>query len=154
MAAAAGAVAAAGGVPSSQCILIHAEQRLNPALKAIRSVPVRVADIKPDFEFNAHTWGVFLSLRFHVLHPGYLAKKVFILRSAVKQLVVFVQVDVDDCSKPLMDVTTVTIDTACTLIVGSSPQEVGRYIESFKLFENKPVTSIQERPSEKHAPQV
>ena len=154
--AAGGATASTVGVlaPPAYCILARNDQKLNPAVKAIRSVPVKFGDIAPDYEINTHTWGVFISLRFHVLHPGYLAKRLGPLRGAVKQLIVFCQVDVEDSSKPLLDITTTTIDAGCTLIVGSSADEVGRYIESFKQFENKPAAAIQERTSDKHAPQV
>ena len=85
--------------------VVHSRQKGNPVLDGLRTVKWMFADaIAADFEFNGAVWGLFLSLRYHRLHPALFAKRIDALRNKVKQLVIFCLVDVDDYNSVLLEV--------------------------------------------------
>ncbi len=54
-------------------------------------------------------------------------------------------VDVVDAVKPLGEINKIAATNACTLVCAWCAEEVARYLETFKLFENKTAADIQER---------
>ena len=53
--------------------------------------------------------------------------------------------DVEEVSKPLGEVNVMCAKCGCSLVCAWSGEEVARYLETFKLYENKTAESIQER---------
>jgi DNA excision repair protein ERCC-1 len=58
---------------------------------------------------------------------------------------VLCHVDVEDMVKALGEVNKTCVQHACTLVCAWSPEEVARYLETFKLYEHKTAEAIQER---------
>lgn len=56
---------------------------------------------------------------------------------------VLCHVDVEDVAKPLLEVTRTCLLHDCTLLCGWSLEECGRYLETIKVYENKPADIIQ-----------
>lgn len=56
---------------------------------------------------------------------------------------VLCHVDVEDVVKPLLEVTRTALLHDCTLLCGWSLEECGRYLETIKVYENKPADIIQ-----------
>ena len=65
-----------------------------------------------------------------------------------------VLVDLDDVERPLLDIQRMAIACATTVMCAFSHAEVARYLETFKAYENKPATAIQERVGGAYLPQV
>uniref|UniRef100_A0A915AFS8 ERCC1-like central domain-containing protein n=1 Tax=Parascaris univalens TaxID=6257 RepID=A0A915AFS8_PARUN len=57
---------------SSKLAINRRRQEGNPVLKYIRNVPFEWADIKADFEAGKEMGILYLSLKWHKLHPGYI----------------------------------------------------------------------------------
>eukprot|EP01018_Ginkgo_biloba_P032655 Gb_16136 [translate_table: standard] len=126
-------------------IMVSRRQQGNPLLKHIRNVRWVYADIVPDYLLGQNTCALYLSLRYHLLHPDYIYYRIRELQKSFKLRVVLCHVDVEDVIKPLHEVTRTALLHDCTLLCGWSVEECARYLETIKTYENKPADSIQER---------
>ncbi|XP_073019566.1 DNA excision repair protein ERCC-1 [Primulina eburnea] len=129
--------------PSRNCILVSHRQTGNPLLKHIRNVRWAFADIVCDYLLGQSSCALYLSLRYHLLHPDYLYFRIRELQKNFKLRVVLCHVDVEDVVKPLLEVTKTALLHDCTLLCGWSLEECGRYLETIKVYENKPADLIQ-----------
>ena len=142
---------------SSSSLRVSQSQKGNPVLKYIRNVhwhfmPADDAfGATADYMLGQSTAALFLSLRFHLLKPEYIHARMKALRAASKSnvsgalrsRVLVVQVDTDDPTVPLAQVTKAAIHNEFTLFCGFSAAECARYLETLKSYENKPAESIQ-----------
>ncbi|KAK4753204.1 hypothetical protein SAY87_022002 [Trapa incisa] len=118
-------------------------QKGNPLLKHIRNVRWAFADIVCDYLLGQGSCALYLSLRYHLLHPDYLYYRIRELQKNFKLRVVLCHVDVEDVVKPLLEVTKTSLLHDCTLLCAWSLEECGRYLETIKVYENKPADIIQ-----------
>ncbi|QCE07366.1 DNA excision repair protein ERCC-1 [Vigna unguiculata] len=143
------AAASSSKLPSSQAsqnrtsILVSHRQKGNPLLKHIRNVRWAFADVVCDYMLGQSSCALYLSLRYHLLHPDYLYYRIRELQKNFKLRVVLCHVDVEDVIKPLLEVTKTALLHDCTLLCGWSLEECGRYLETIKVYENKPADIIQ-----------
>ncbi|XP_027366153.1 DNA excision repair protein ERCC-1 [Abrus precatorius] len=148
-AAASASASASSTLPSSQitqtrnAILVSHRQKGNPLLKHIRNVRWTFADIVCDYLLGQSSCALYISLRYHLLHPDYLYYRIRELQKNFKLRVVLCHVDVEDVIKPLLEVTKTALLHDCTLLCGWSLEECGRYLETIKVYENKPADIIQ-----------
>ncbi|KAL7239416.1 hypothetical protein ACSBR2_005342 [Camellia fascicularis] len=124
-------------------ILVSHRQKGNPLLKHIRNVRWAFADVVCDYLLGQSTCALYLSLRYHLLHPDYLYYRIRELQKNFKLRIVLCHVDVEDVVKPLLEVTKTALLHDCTLLCGWSLEECGRYLETIKVYENKPADIIQ-----------
>ncbi|KAI8555772.1 hypothetical protein RHMOL_Rhmol05G0200500 [Rhododendron molle] len=124
-------------------ILVSHRQKGNPLLKHIRNVRWAFADVVCDYTLGLSTCALYLSLRYHLLHPDYLYYRIRELPKSFKLRVVLCHVDVEDVVKPLLEITKTALLHDCTLLCGWSLEECGRYLETIKVYENKPADIIQ-----------
>ncbi|CAN6581991.1 unnamed protein product [Malus baccata var. baccata] len=139
----ANAVASSSSVQRRNAILVSHRQKGNPLLKHIRNVRWEFADIVCDYLLGQSSCALYLSLRYHLLHPDYLYFRIRELQKNFKLRVVLCHVDVEDVIKPLLEVTKTALLHECTLLCGWSLEECGRYLETIKVYENKPADIIQ-----------
>ncbi|XP_034706695.1 DNA excision repair protein ERCC-1 isoform X1 [Vitis riparia] len=128
---------------SRNAILVSHRQKGNPLLKHIRNVRWNFADIVCDYLLGQNSCALYLSLRYHLLHPDYLYYRIRELQKNFKLRVVLCHVDVEDVIKPLLEVTRTALLHDCTLLCAWSLEECGRYLETIKVYENKPADIIQ-----------
>ena len=127
-------------------VLVSPKQRGNPVLRALRNVRWSFADVVPDYVLGGSgVVALFLSLRYHLLHPEYLAHRLRELQRAFKLRLVLCCVDCEDPAKPLGEVNKAALLQGATLVCAWSPEEAARYIETFKLYETKTAEGIQAR---------
>lgn len=124
-------------------ILVSNRQKGNPLLKHIRNVRWVFAEIVCDYLLGQSACALYLSLRYHLLHPDYLYYRIRELQKNFKLRVVLCHVDVEDVVKPLLEVTKTAMLHDWTLLCGWSLEECGRYLETIKVYENKPADIIQ-----------
>ncbi|XP_027697735.1 DNA excision repair protein ERCC-1 [Vombatus ursinus] len=129
----------------SSTITVNPRQRGNPVLKFIRNVPWEFGEIVPDYVMGQSTCALFLSLRYHNLHPNYIHERLQGLGKNYALRVLLLQVDVKDPQRALKDLAKMCILADCTLILAWSPEEAGRYLETYKSYEQKPADSLKER---------
>ncbi|XP_004302450.1 PREDICTED: DNA excision repair protein ERCC-1 [Fragaria vesca subsp. vesca] len=137
------AVASSSSAQRRNAILVSNRQKGNPLLKHIRNVRWEFADIVCDYLLGQSSCALYLSLRYHLLHPDYLYYRIRELQKNYKLRVVLCHVDVEDVVKPLLEVTKTAMLHECTLLCAWSLEECGRYLETIKVYENKPADIIQ-----------
>ncbi|XP_055825639.1 DNA excision repair protein ERCC-1 isoform X2 [Solanum dulcamara] len=108
-------------------ILVSNRQKGNPLLKHIRNVRWIFADIVCDYLLGQNTCALYL----RELQKNYRLR------------IILCHVDVEDVMKPLLEVTRTSLLHDCTLLCGWSLEECGRYLETVKVYENKPADLIQ-----------
>ncbi|KAM8963021.1 DNA excision repair protein ERCC-1 isoform 1-T1 [Lycaon pictus] len=120
-------------------------QRGNPVLKFVRNVPWEFGDVLPDYVLGQSTCALFLSLRYHNLHPDYIHERLQSLGKSFALRVLLVQVDVKDPQQALKELAKMCILADCTLVLAWSPEEAGRYLETYKAYEQKPADLLMEK---------
>ncbi|KAG6646548.1 DNA excision repair protein ERCC-1 [Carya illinoinensis] len=128
---------------SRNAILVSHRQKGNPLLRHIRNVRWAFADVLCDYLLGQSSCALYLSLRYHLLHPDYLYFRIRELQKNFKLRIVLCHVDVEDVVKPLLEVTKTVLLHDCTLLCAWSLEECGRYLETIKMYENKPADIIQ-----------
>lgn len=131
-------------VGSGSSIIVSPRQRGNPILKFVRSVPWEFDEVVPDYVLGQTTCALFLSLRYHNLNPNYIHERLKQLGRTFTLRVLLVQVDVKDPHHSLKELARICIMADCTLILAWSPEEAGRYLETYKAYEKKPADLLKE----------
>ncbi|KAI9012046.1 restriction endonuclease type II-like protein [Phycomyces nitens] len=127
-------------------IIVNTSQQENPLLKHIRNVAWELdSTIKPDYVVGKTTGVLYLSLRYHRLHPEYIYDRMSKLANAYVLKVLLVFVDIDNYSEPLRELNCAVISHNFTLMLSWSLEEAGRYLETYKYFENKSSDLLRER---------
>ncbi|KZO95652.1 DNA repair protein rad10, partial [Calocera viscosa TUFC12733] len=134
---------AAGG--TTQTIIVNPCQRGNPVLDAIKNVPWEYGQIVPDYQVGATTAVLFLSLRYHRLHPEYVHTRIGKLENRFQLRVLLMMCDVSEHEEPIRELTKVCLINNLTIMVAWTPEEAGLYLSTYKLFEHKPPDRIKER---------
>uniref|UniRef100_A0A2K5PLB4 ERCC excision repair 1, endonuclease non-catalytic subunit n=1 Tax=Cebus imitator TaxID=2715852 RepID=A0A2K5PLB4_CEBIM len=129
----------------SNSIIVSPRQRGNPVLKFVRNVPWEFGDVIPDYVLGQSTCALFLSLRYHNLHPDYIHARLQNLGKNFALRVLLIQVDVKDPQQALKELAKMCILADCTLILAWSPEEAGRYLETYKAYEQKPADLLMEK---------
>lgn len=126
-------------------MLISKRQEHNPLVKFIREVPYEFGDILADFQVGLTVGVLFLSLKYHRLHPEYLLQRVKMLGKHFQQRVLLVLVDIDDHVISMQELARFCISCDMLLVMATSNEECARYLETFKALESKPPDAIKGR---------
>ncbi|XP_051018475.1 DNA excision repair protein ERCC-1 isoform X1 [Acomys russatus] len=129
----------------SNSIIVSPRQRGNPVLKFVRNVPWEFGEVVPDYVLGQSTCALFLSLRYHNLHPDYIHERLQSLGKSFALRVLLVQVDVKDPQQALKELAKMCILADCTLVLAWSAEEAGRYLETYKAYEQKPADLLMEK---------
>ena len=103
-----------------------------------------------DYLLSSTACALFLSLKYHKLHPDYIHTRLRSLGSAAHAAttnlrVLLVLVDVDDHADVLRALTRACVAHDMTLFLCWSAAEAGRYLEAFKTSAHVPPTAIMEK---------
>ncbi|XP_025090860.1 DNA excision repair protein ERCC-1-like [Pomacea canaliculata] len=126
-------------------LLVNPRQKGNPILKYVRSVPWEFGNIVPDYVMGQSNCALFLSLRYHQLHPEYIHTRLKQLGHSFDLRVLLVHVDLKEPHHLVKDLAKICILADCTLMLAFSVEEAGRYLETYKIFENKAAEALMER---------
>ncbi|KAL9104018.1 MAG: hypothetical protein Q9163_000996 [Psora crenata] len=127
--------------PSS--ILVSARQKGNPSLNYIRSLPWEYSDIPADYVLGATTCALFLSLKYHRLHPEYIYTRIRALGHKYNLRLLLTMVDIQNHEECLKELSKTSLVNNLTVILCWSAQEAGRYLELYKSYEHASPTSIR-----------
>ncbi|CAB4405628.1 unnamed protein product [Rhizophagus irregularis] len=130
---------------STNSIIVNGCQRGNPVLQFIRNVPWEFGDIVPDYVVGQTTCALFLSLRYHRLHPEYIYNRMDKLVHSYVLRILLVLVDTDSHKESIRELTKICVINNFTMILSWSSEEAGRYLETYKVFEHKPPDLIMEK---------
>ena len=135
--------------PSS--VLVSARQKGNPILNNIRSLPWEYADIPADYVLGNTTCALFLSLKYHRLHPEYIYSRIRALQGKYNLRILLTMVDIQNHEESLKELSKTSLVNNLTLILCWSAQEAGRYLELYKSYEKASPTSIRAHQSTTYA---
>ncbi|TYZ64746.1 hypothetical protein PybrP1_004289 [[Pythium] brassicae (nom. inval.)] len=140
-------------------VLVNRCQTGNPLLKAVRNVSLEFRDgLVPDYVLEGAGCVLFLSVRYHLLHGGYLEDRIQRIRkedpTPYRTKVVLCFVDVDDNEVALREINRVALLSQFTLILAWSWLEAARYLETLKAYENKSATLIKEKVEAEFLPKA
>ncbi|KAJ2349248.1 ssDNA endonuclease and repair protein rad10 [Coemansia sp. RSA 2671] len=135
-----------GGRGSGQVVLVNELQRGNPVLECVRNVRWSYSkDIIPDYVVGRTSCILYLSVKYHRLHPEYISKRIDGLGKNYRLRVLLIHVDTDDCKIPLREINRIAVLGEMTILLAWSLDEAGRYIETLKAFEHRQPDIIKER---------
>lgn len=130
---------------SSNAIIVNPCQRLNPVLEHIRNVAKEFGDIVPDFRLGLTTCALFLSLKYHRLHPEYIHQRIQKLGNSFTLRLLLLMCDISEHQDPIRELTKICLVNNITIIVCWSNEEAGTYLATYKAFEHKSPDIIKER---------
>jgi len=132
---------------SAHAILVSPRQRGNPVLNHISNVAYELGpkDMTADYVCGETCCALYLGLKYHLLHPNYLAARLQGVGNAFTLRVLLLLVDQDDSERPLLELTQLTFAYGWTLVCCWSVEEVARYLETLRAYEKKTAQAIAER---------
>lgn len=101
-----------------------------------------------DYHLSPTTCLLFLSLKYHKLHPDYIHTRLKTLGTAFTLRILLVLVDITDHTASLVPLTKLCVVANLSLFLSWSPPEAGRYLETFKSFEHSAPTAIMGKVDE------
>ena len=135
--------------PSS--IIVSPRQKGNPILSAIKSMPWEYGDIPADYVLGLTTCALFLSLKYHRIHPEYIYSRMKGLQGRYLLRIVLVLVDIQNHEESLRELSKTSLVNGVTIVLCWSSAEGARYLELFKTYENAAPTAIRQHQSTAYA---
>ncbi|KAI0777637.1 restriction endonuclease type II-like protein [Trametes elegans] len=130
---------------SGNNIIVNPCQRGNPVLECIRNVGKEFGEIVADYQVGRTTGVLFLSLRYHRLHPEYIHQRIEKLGHSYNLRVLLLMCDVSEHQDPIRELTKICLINEITIMVAWNAEEAGYYLSTYKQFEHKPPDLIKER---------
>ena len=124
-------------------ILVSTRQKGNPVLNSIRGHAWEYSDIPADFVLGATTCALFLSLKYHRLHPEYIYNRIRGLQGKYNLRILLVMVDISNHEESLKELSKTSLINNVTIILAWSATEAGRWLELYKMYEHAPPTAIR-----------
>lgn len=135
-------------------LYVSTKQKGNGILRFIRNVPFSYANIVPDYLVAPNRCVLFLSFKYHNLHPQYIHRRIAELSSDFDLRVLLCLVDVEDNASILLFLNKLCCINNLTLILAWTEEEAARYLETFKAFEGKDASLIQKKKDVTFSEQV
>ncbi|KAK4634292.1 Mating-type switching protein swi10 [Fulvia fulva] len=128
-------------------IIVSPRQKGNPVLERIKSMPWEYGDIPADYILGLTTCCLFLSLKYHRLHPEYIYNRIKSLQGKYALRIVLCMVDIQNHEESLKELNKTSVINNVTIVLCWSAAEGARYLELFKTYENAAPTSIKQHQS-------
>lgn len=128
---------------SPSAILVSTRQKGNPILNHVKLLPWEYADIPADYVIGSTTCALFLSLKYHRLHPEYIYTRIRLLGGKYNLRIILIMVDIPNHEDSLKELSKTSIINNLTLILCWSAPEAAHYLELFKSSENAQPTAIR-----------
>ncbi|KAJ5176407.1 Mating-type switching protein swi10 [Penicillium canariense] len=131
-------------------ILVSTRQKGNPILNHIKLLPWEYADIPADYVIGATTCALFLSLKYHRLHPEYIYSRLRLLAGKYNLRIVLVMVDIPNHEDSLKELSKTSIINNLTLMLCWSAPEAAHYLELYKSSEHAQPTAIRTQQAQSY----
>ena len=126
-------------------MLVNKNQEGNSVLKYITNVSHQFDNILCDYEVGKSTGVLFLSIRYHRLHPNYIYERLRELGKSYTLRIVLVLIDIKDPDRTIRELTRVSFLLDFTILLSWSSEEAAKYLETLKVYENKPLDAIKKK---------
>lgn len=131
-------------------ILVSTRQKGNPILNHIKLLPWEYADIPADYVIGTTACALFLSLKYHRLHPEYIYSRIRLLAGKYNLRIVLVMVDIPNHEDTLKELSKTSIINNLTLMLCWSAPEAAHYLELFKSSEHAQPTAIRTQQAQSY----
>lgn len=131
-------------------ILVSTRQKGNPILNHIKYMQWEYADIPADYVVGATTCALFLSLKYHRLHPEYIYSRIKLLAGKYLLRVMLIIVDIPNHEESLKELSKTSIVNNMTLVLCWSAPEAAHYLELFKSCEYSQPTAIRTQQAQSY----
>ncbi|KAI0408450.1 restriction endonuclease type II-like protein [Xylaria palmicola] len=128
---------------SGSSILVSPRQKGNPVLAALRSLPWEYSDIPADYVLGSTTCALFLSLKYHRLHPEYIYTRIRNLQGKYNLRILLTMVDIPNHEDSLRELSKTSLINNATIILCWSAAEAARYLELYKSYEHANFSAIK-----------
>ncbi|KAM0262298.1 hypothetical protein ACHAQJ_001767 [Trichoderma viride] len=132
-------------------ILVSPRQRGNPLLTCIRSIPWEYSDIPADYVVGLTTCVLFLSLKYHRLHPEYIYTRIRNLQGKYNLRILLTLVDIPNHEDSIRELSKTSVVNNVTVVLCWSAAEAARYLELYKSYENANFSAIRGQQSSNYA---
>ncbi|TLS24598.1 hypothetical protein PpBr36_08144 [Pyricularia pennisetigena] len=136
---------------SGSSILVSPRQKSNPVLEWIKSVPWEYSDIPADYVLGLTTCALFLSLKYHRLHPEYIYTRIRNLQGKFNMRILLTMVDIPNHEEALRELSKTSLVNDVTLMLCWSSHEAARYLELYKSYEHASFAAIRAPPATGYA---
>ncbi|KAJ4393343.1 ssDNA endonuclease and repair protein rad10 [Gnomoniopsis smithogilvyi] len=124
-------------------ILVSPRQKGNPVIACLKSVAWEYSDIPADYGLGLTTCALFLSLKYHRLHPEYIYTRIRNLQGRYNLRVLLTMVDIPNHEDSLRELSKTSLVNNVTLILCWSAAEAARYLELYKSYEHANFAAIR-----------
>lgn len=124
---------------------MNKNQEGNSVLKFINNTSFQFGEILCDYEVGKTTGVLFLSLKYHRLHPNYIYERLRELGKAYTLRLLLLLIDIKDPDRSIRELSRVSFLLQFTLLPSWSNEEAAKYLETFKAYENKPLDAIKRK---------
>lgn len=124
-------------------ILVSPRQKGNPILTNLRSFAWEYSDIPADYVLGLTTCALFLSLKYHRLHPEYIYNRIKNLQGKYNLRVLLTMVDIGNHEDSLRELSKTSLVNNVTIILCWSAAEAARYLELYKSYEHANAGAIK-----------
>lgn len=128
---------------SGSTIIVSPRQKGNPILTNLKSFPWEYSDIPADYVLGSTTCALFLSLKYHRLHPEYIYNRIKGLQGRYNLRVLLTMVDIGNHEESLKELSKTSLVNNVTVILCWSALEAARYLELYKSYEHANASAIK-----------
>lgn len=128
---------------SGSSIQVSPRQKGNPILTNLRSVAWEYSDIPADYVLGLTTCALFLSLKYHRLHPEYIYNRIKGLQGKYNLRILLTMVDIGNHEESLKELSKTSLVNNVTVILCWSASEAARYLELYKSYEHANPSAIK-----------
>ncbi|CCF41448.1 DNA repair protein rad10 [Colletotrichum higginsianum] len=136
---------------SGSAILVSPRQRGNPVLASLKSMPWEYSDIAADYGLGLTTCALFLSLKYHRLHPEYIYTRIRNLQGKYNLRIMLTMVDIPNHEEVLRELSKTSLVNNVTIILCWSAAEAARYLELYKSYEHANFNAIRGQQASTYA---
>lgn len=126
-----------------RALIVSKRQRGNPVLEHIRQVPYEWGDIKADYVTGATSCVLFLSMRYHRLHPEYIYTRLGKLGKDFELRVLLVLVDIENPMDPIKELTKLALTYDLAILLAWSSEDAAEYLTELKKRERSTAALLQ-----------
>ncbi|KAK3333792.1 DNA repair protein rad10 [Cercophora scortea] len=136
---------------SGSSILVSPRQKGNPVIACLKSMPWEYSDIPADYGLGLTTCALFLSLKYHRLHPEYIYTRIRNLQGKYNLRILLTMVDIPNHEDSLRELAKTSLVNNVTVILCWSAAEAARYLELYKSYEHANFAAIRGQQATSYA---
>lgn len=135
-------------------LIVSPRQKGNPLLQYIRNVPWEYGEVNADYVTGATSCVLFLSLKYHRLHPEYIYTRIKKLGRDFELRIILVVIDVENHVESMRELSKTCMYNDVTILACWSSQEAANYLSQLKSMETASPALIQGTTKEDYNSQL